>query len=37
MTPSERRGGWVEIVWFGVSEWELKLKTTLQQRLIVKG
>ena len=30
-------GGGVEIVWFGVSERELKLKTTLQRRLVVKG
>ena len=32
ITPAERRGGGVEIVWFGVSERELKLKTTLQRR-----
>ena len=37
ITPLERRKGWVEIVWFGVSERELKLKTTLQRRLIVNG
>ena len=36
-TPFVRRGGGVEIVWFGVSERELKLKTTLQRRLVVKG
>ena len=38
ITPLERRkGGGVEIVWFGVSKRELKLKTTLQRRLIVNG
>ena len=38
MTPSEKRregGGLID--WFGVSKRELKLKTTLQQRLIVNG
>ena len=33
----EKKEKGVKIVWFGVSERELKLKTTLQRRLVVNG
>ena len=37
ITPSREERGGGEIIWLGVSERELKLKTTLQWRLIVNG